>query len=83
MTVHVLRDVLVSVLLPVVKLLRSGACSHLVSSPLNVDLDDLESLIPIDDKLRHSFCLVLTAVLFGISCRSNCSRCSWAGPTFT
>jgi hypothetical protein len=55
MTVHVLRDVVVSVLLPVVELLRSGTCSHLVSHPLNVGLDDLESLIPIDDKLRHNF----------------------------
>jgi hypothetical protein len=50
-----LRNVVVSVLLPVVELLRSGACSHLVSLPLNVGLDDLESSIPIDDKLRHNF----------------------------
>ena len=68
MTVHVLRNVVVNVLLPVVGLLRSGTCSHLVSPPLNVGLDDLKSLIPIDDKPRHNFCLVLIAVLFGISC---------------
>jgi hypothetical protein len=36
MTVHMLRNLVVSVLLPVVELLRSGACSHLVSLPHNV-----------------------------------------------
>jgi hypothetical protein len=55
MAVHVLGNVVVSVLLPVVELLRSGVCSHLVRLPLNVGLDDLESSLPIDDKLRHSF----------------------------
>jgi hypothetical protein len=59
MTVHVLRDVVVSVLLPVVRLLRSGACSHLVSPPFNVCLDDLESLIPIDGKLKTQFSVLL------------------------
>ena len=55
MTVHVLRDVVVNVLLAVVGLLRSGACSHLVSLPHNVGLDDLDSVVPIvDDKLGHS-----------------------------
>jgi hypothetical protein len=50
----------VSVLLPVIELLRFGACSHLVSLPLNVGLDDLENVVPIvDGKLRHNvlFCL--------------------------
>jgi hypothetical protein len=45
--VHVLGNIVVSVLLPVIELLRSGACSHLVSFPLNVGLDDLENVAPI------------------------------------
>jgi hypothetical protein len=53
-TVHLLRNVVVSVLLPVVELLRSGVCSHLVSLPHNVGLDDLDGVVPIvNDKLRH------------------------------
>ena len=49
-------------LLPVVKLLRSGGCSHLVSLPHNVGLDDLDSIAPIvNDKLGHSVLLVLAA----------------------
>ena len=61
MTVHVLRNLVVSVLLPVVELLRSGACSHLVSLPHNVCLDDLETVFPaVDDKPRRNVlsCLV-------------------------
>ena len=54
MTVHVLRDLVVSALLPVVELLRSGVCSHLVSLPHNVGLDDLDSVVPVvNDKLVH------------------------------
>ena len=53
-TVHVLGNVVVSVPLPIVKLLKFGACSHLVSPLLNVVLDDLENVIPIvDGKLGH------------------------------
>jgi hypothetical protein len=53
-TVHLLGNVVVSVLLPVVEFLRSGACSHLVILPLNVGLDDLDSVAPIvNDKLGH------------------------------
>jgi hypothetical protein len=63
MTVHVLGNVVVNVLLLVVELPRSGACSHLVSLPLNVGLDDLESSIPIDDKLRHNFLSCLDSLL--------------------
>jgi hypothetical protein len=63
MAVHVLGNVVVSVLLLVVELLRSGVCSHLVSLPLNVGLDDLESSLPIDDKLRHSFLSCLDSLL--------------------
>ena len=45
----------VSVLLPLIELLRFGACSHLVSLLLNVGLDDLENVIPIvDGKLGHN-----------------------------
>ena len=51
MTVHVLRYPVVSVLLPVVESLRSGVCSHLVSLPHNVGLDDLETVVPaVDDR---------------------------------
>ena len=54
MTVHLLGNVVVSVLLPVVELLRSGVCSHLVSLPHNAGLDDLDSVAPIvNDKLGH------------------------------
>ena len=54
-TVHVLGNVVVSVTLPVVELLRSGACCHLVRLPCNVGLDDLESVIPfVNDKLGHN-----------------------------
>jgi hypothetical protein len=54
MTVHVLGNVVVSVLLLIVELLRSVACSHLVSLPLNVGLADLESVVPIvSDELGH------------------------------
>jgi hypothetical protein len=63
MTVHVLGNVVVSVLLLVVDLLRSGAYSHLVSLPLNVGLGDLESSIPIDDKLRHNYLSCLDSLL--------------------
>ena len=48
-------------MLPVVELLRSGACSHLVSLPHNVCLDDLETVVPaVDDKPRRNVlsCLV-------------------------
>jgi hypothetical protein len=61
MTVHVLRSLVVSVLLPVVELLRSGACGHLVSLPHNVCLDDLETVVPaVDDRPRRDVlsCLV-------------------------
>jgi hypothetical protein len=53
-TVHLLGNVFVSVLFPVVEPLRSGACSHLVSLPHNVGLDDLDSVVPIvNDNLGH------------------------------
>jgi hypothetical protein len=61
MTVHVLRSLVVSVLLPVVELLRSGACGHLVSLPHNVCIDDLETVVPaVDDGPRRDVlsCLV-------------------------
>jgi hypothetical protein len=44
-----LGNVVVSVPLPIVKLLKFGACSHLVSPLLNVVLDDLERVVPIVD----------------------------------
>ena len=53
-TVHVLGNVVVSVPLPIVKLLKFGAFSHLVSLLFNVVLDDLENVSPIvDGKLGH------------------------------
>jgi hypothetical protein len=61
MTVHVLRDVIVNVLFAVVGLLSSGACSHLVSPPYNVCLDDLETVVPaVNDRLGRDVlsCLV-------------------------
>jgi hypothetical protein len=54
-TVYLLRNVVVSVLLPVVEFLRSSTCSHLVSLPHNVGLDDLETVVPaVDDKPRRN-----------------------------
>ena len=50
-TVHLFGNVL----LTAVEFLRSGACSHLVSLPLNVCLDDLDSVVPIvNDRPGHS-----------------------------
>ena len=50
-----LGNVVVSVLLPVFELLRSGTCCHLVSLPHNVGLDDLEGVVPIiDGRLGHN-----------------------------
>jgi hypothetical protein len=59
-TMHVLGNVVVSVPLPIVELLKFGACRHLVSLLLNVVLDDLEDVIPIvDEKHGHSVLSVL------------------------
>jgi hypothetical protein len=53
--VHVLGNVVVSVLLSVTILLRSCACSQLVNLLLNVGLDDLDNVVPIVNwKLRRN-----------------------------
>jgi hypothetical protein len=53
-TVHVLGNVVVSVPLSIVELLKFGTFSHLVSLLLNVVLDDLENVVPnVDGKLGH------------------------------
>ena len=52
--VHTLGNVVVSVPLPVVKLLKLGTCNHLVSLLPNVVLDDLENVISVvNSKPRH------------------------------
>jgi hypothetical protein len=52
--VHTRGNVVVSVPLPVIKLLKLGTCKHLVSLLPNVVLDDLENVISVvNGKPRH------------------------------